>query len=84
MGRGLVTSWWCGRARVGAFVGLLLSLLAVQGCVTVAPYQRERLAKADMELARDGDTAAGEEHATAYREGSSGALGASGGGCGCN
>ena len=62
----------------------LLLCAAAQGCATVAPYERERLAKEDMELARDPDAASGEEHATAYREGSSGAMGASGGGCGCN
>jgi hypothetical protein len=58
--------------------------LLVQGCATVAPYERERLARADMELGRNADAAAGEEHATAYREGTTGAVGASGGGCGCN
>lgn len=54
------------------------------GCATVAPYERERLAKPDMIAGRDGDLRAGQEHATAYREGSSGALGSAGGGCGCN
>jgi hypothetical protein len=56
----------------------------LQACATVAPYERERLAQQDMDLARNPDAAAGEEHATAYREGSSGAMGSSGGGCGCN
>jgi hypothetical protein len=63
---------------------LLICVCAVSGCATVAPYERERLAKKDMELGRNEDVAAGEEHATAYREGSSGAMGSSGGGCGCN
>ena len=58
--------------------------LAAQACATVAPYERERLARRDMELSRNPDAAAGEDHATSYREGSSGAMGASGGGCGCN
>jgi predicted component of type VI protein secretion system len=58
--------------------------LALHGCATVAPYERERLARADMELGADGDMNAGAEHATAYREGSSGGFGSSGGGCGCN
>lgn len=53
-------------------------------CATVAPYERERLARPDMEAGRNPDAKAGEEHATAYREGSSGAMGSSGGGCGCN
>lgn len=68
--------------RVLLLLGILL--LALQACATVAPYERERLAKRDMELGRNPDVAAGEEHAVAYREGSSGAMGASGGGCGCN
>jgi hypothetical protein len=63
---------------------LLLALLGSSACATVQPYQRETLARTDMQLERNGDAAAGEEHATAYREGSSGAVGASGGGCGCN
>ena len=59
-------------------------LLAASACATVAPYERERLARPDMELGRNADAKAGEEHATAYREGSSGGTGSSGGGCGCN
>jgi Domain of unknown function (DUF4266) len=59
-------------------------LLILSACATVAPYERERLAKPDMDLGRNADARAGEEHATAYREGSSGGLGSSGGGCGCN
>jgi hypothetical protein len=63
---------------------IALAACALGGCATVAPYERERLAKPDMELARNPDAAAGEEHAVNYREGSTGAMGASGGGCGCN
>jgi hypothetical protein len=58
--------------------------LGLSSCATVAPYERERLARRDMELDRNPELAAGQQHATAYREGSSGAEGASGGGCGCN
>lgn len=60
------------------------ALLLVSACTAVAPYERERLAKPDMTLHRNANAKAGEEHATAYREGSSGAIGSSGGGCGCN
>lgn len=59
-------------------------LLGASACATVAPYERERLARPDMELGRNADARAGEEHATAYREGSTGGTGSSGGGCGCN
>jgi hypothetical protein len=61
----------------------LLSLFFA-GCATVAPYERERLAHRDMLLDRSPDHASGQQHATAYREGSSGGEGAGGGGCGCN
>jgi hypothetical protein len=37
-----------------------------------------------MQMQRNPDASAGEQHANAYREGSSGAEGTSGGGCGCN
>ena len=63
---------------------LLLAVCLFQGCATVAPYERETLARRDMLMERAGDSAAGETHAMAYREGSVGAVGASGGGCGCN
>jgi hypothetical protein len=67
------------------FIALSLALAVFAGgCATVAPYERERLARPDMELGRNANAKAGEEHATAYREGSGGAMGTSGGGCGCN
>ena len=69
--------------HVFSVLSLALALFA-GGCATVAPYERERLARPDMELGRNADAKAGEEHATAYREGSTGAMGSSGGGCGCN
>lgn len=58
--------------------------LCLGACATVAPYERERLARADMIAGSDADAKAGSDHATAYREGSTGAVGSSGGGCGCN
>jgi hypothetical protein len=67
--------------RVIVVVALLASLAA---CARVAPYERETLARRDMALGENGDLSAGEEHAEAYREGSSGGGDAKGGGCGCN
>lgn len=58
--------------------------LGAAACVRVQPYERGTLARKDMELAGDEDLRAGEEHAVAYREGSTGGAAASGGGCGCN
>jgi hypothetical protein len=73
------------RLRTWARVLLLAGCaIACAACATVQPYERERLSKRDMQLERDPDAAAGENHAVAYREGSSGATGSSGGGCGCN
>jgi hypothetical protein len=69
--------------RLLTLFALALSI-TTGACATVAPYERERLARPDMELGRNADAKAGEEHATAYREGSSGGMGSSGGGCGCN
>jgi hypothetical protein len=70
------------RANTKVIVGIVLGMLS--GCATVAPYERERLARRDMELDRNPELSAGQQHATAYREGSTGAEGSSGGGCGCN
>jgi len=70
------------RALSCIFAAAAMAMLG--GCATVAPYERERLAKRDMQFERDPDSSAGEGHATAYREGSSGGDGSSGGGCGCN
>ena len=72
-----------GLAR-GRSLALSLALALLGGCATVAPYEREQLARPDMQFERDPGASAGEEHATAYREGSAGGFGASGGGCGCN
>ncbi|MEY4577463.1 MAG: hypothetical protein RL701_2166 [Pseudomonadota bacterium] len=68
------------------FISVLVvcGLGGLSACATVAPYERERLARPDMEVGRNADAKAGEEHAIAYREGSSGGMGSSGGGCGCN
>jgi len=66
------------------WLAITVSMLWISGCATVAPYERERLASRDMELDRNSQLSSGQLHATAYREGSTGAEGASGGGCGCN
>ena len=68
--------------RLAGFCLVLCALASA--CSTVAPYERERLSRPDMIMGRNAQAKAGEEHATAYREGSTGAVGASGGGCGCN
>lgn len=58
--------------------------LALTGCFRVKPHQRQTLARPDMVIGADGELRAGESHARAYREGSSGGGEAKAGGCGCN
>lgn len=68
--------------RVVAIAILLLSGLT-SGC-QVAAYERETLARRDMAFGTNPELTAGEEHARAYREGSSGGDRVASGGCGCN
>lgn len=71
------------RRSLAAVLGC--SVLAIcMGCASVAPYQRETLSRPDMALDAQAELQIGEEHARSYREGSSGAGRARGGGCGCN
>lgn len=72
------------RMREQLAAALLSALALAGGCARVAPYERETLARRDMELSGKAALRAGEEHAQAYREGSSGGGDAKGGGCGCN
>ncbi len=61
-----------------------LGLFLATGCVTVQPYEREVLARPDMQLDSNAALGHAESHAIEVREGSSGGLGGGGGGCGCN
>ena len=70
--------------------GLLVLLAVVQltGCATiepwVKPYERDRLADPIMAFDRNPVSAAYTDHVYEAREGARGALGSTGGGCGCN
>lgn len=70
--------------RPRSSVVLALGLVSLAGCARVQPWERGRLAQPDMQMELDPELLAGSEHALEYREGSAGALGGSGGGCGCN
>ena len=67
-----------------------LALLLVGGCAFkpiepwVKPYERERLADPVMQAALNELPARQRDHIYAVREGSRGATGVQGGGCGCN
>ena len=72
------------RAILTLAVALTTLTPLTAGCATVSPWEREDLARADMQFEGNRDRSTGEEHATEVREGSSGGLGGGGGGCGCN
>jgi hypothetical protein len=59
-----------------------VALTAGTGCVTVAPYERGKLAHPTM-TASD-VTGFGESHVRAIHEGATGGNGGTGSGCGCN
>jgi hypothetical protein len=67
---------------------LPLALLLLAGCTSVQPwvkpYEREHLADPIMALSRNAVSATYLDHMFETREGSHGATGAVGGGCGCN
>ncbi len=63
---------------------LLLAAALSSGCALVSPTKRATLSKRCMQFQEDGDELVLENHLIDSREGSSGARGARGGGCGCN
>ena len=68
--------------------GLATALLAVMasGCTSmgVEPWERDILAKDEMQLTTDPLVAAIDDHIYFSKEASSGGRGFGGGGCGCN
>ena len=74
--------------RIARVLVLMLSFTIAgalgTGCVHVAPYEREHLAKPSMDFAREGSEIAFRTHVHESREGAMGGNGASGGGSGCN
>ncbi|PRP90637.1 hypothetical protein ENSA5_63080 [Enhygromyxa salina] len=90
VGLGLVLMFGVGllayRRRRGSAttVALALGLICASGCARVQPWERDRLAQPDMVIDIGGELLVASEHAVEYREGSAGAVGGAGGGCGCN
>ena len=76
------------RQRLAAALLAALALAGLGGCTSiepwVKPYEREHLADPIMALSRDSISASYRDHVFETREGSHGATGAVGGGCGCN
>jgi len=54
------------------------------GCAGVEPWDRDVLARPDMQIVADPLEAAVDEHIYFSKEASSGGQGFGGGGCGCN
>ncbi len=77
-----------GPRRLAPALLLVLALAALGGCTSlepwVKPYEREHLADPIMALSRNSIAATYRDHVFETREGSHGATGAVGGGCGCN
>jgi len=64
----------------------LLVMGTISGCSTmgVEPWERDVLAKDEMQLTSDPVEAASDDHIYFSKEASSGGRGFGGGGCGCN
>lgn len=71
-------------SRHALLVLLLLALLTLPACATVAPQQRAILADPTMQFDAEAKHDAALHHAMENREGSMGGTGVAGGGCGCN
>jgi hypothetical protein len=65
---------------------LAVASLALQGCASlgVQPWEREVLARDDMQLDANALDTGFDDHIYFSKEGTSGGRGFGGGGCGCN
>jgi hypothetical protein len=72
--------------RLSKRVVLVLTVAAAAGCTSngVKPWQRDVLAREDMQLNSNPVDAAIDDHMYFSKEASSGGRGFAGGGCGCN
>lgn len=71
---------------ISRLVAVLLSLGVLSACSSmgVEPWERDILAKEEMQLTTDAIEAATDDHIYFSKEASSGGRGFGGGGCGCN
>jgi hypothetical protein len=70
---------WINRSLCAAPVAVALG-----GCAGVEPWERDVLARDDMQVVSDPVDVAIDEHIYFSKEASSGGKGFGGGGCGCN
>lgn len=91
----IISARWCGSSGLNAQAGpairagVALALAAAAAACApiepwVKPYEREHLADPIMAFDRNPVSSAYLDHVYEAREGARGALGSSGGGCGCN
>ena len=70
--------------KKSAIILLLLAFLAGCSSMGVEPWERDVLAREDMQLVIDPLEAATDDHIYFSKEATSGGRGFGGGGCGCN
>lgn len=70
--------------KPAAALGLAAVVTVLTGCAGVEPWDRDVLARPEMQLISDPLEAATDEHIYFSKEASSGGQGFGGGGCGCN
>ena len=61
-----------------------LAMIGLSACAGVEPWDRDVLARPDMQLVSEPAETAADEHIDFRKEASSGGQGFGGGGCGCN
>ena len=66
------------------FGAAAIACMMLGGCAGVQPWDRDLLARDDMQLVSDPIEAATDDHIYFSKEASSGGRGFGGGGCGCN
>ena len=70
--------------RFAVLLGAAVLWAAGAGCVHVAPYEREDLARPSMNALDEAGEEGFQAHVFDSREGATGGRGSTGGGCGCN
>ena len=70
--------------RIGLLIAGLTGILSGCSSMGVEPWERDVLAKEEMQLTTDAVEAATDDHISFSKEASSGGRGYGGGGCGCN
>lgn len=71
-------------AMKGAVGLLITAAIGLSACARVEPWDRDVLARPDMQLVSDPIEQATDDHIYFSKEASSGGQGFGGGGCGCN